>query len=437
MKNLLSSIIIDLSGFDFVNDEIPEGAKQAEIIGDGGKSIHNHGMYKKNFFKGQKLLIVMLYTYGMIDGENEGLSDEYIKKSKEVDTECIQSSIDYTGIEYEVVKNYEDAINKLISDYKRDYCNYYVCIKMSRRPYDELPNPDDDPYLLGQFIKVVNQFWKNGGGIGLFADNAPFNYQTNLLIETFFPESKFRVSGNHPGEKIIKGDNSGELEKKSTFNRKIQRSGNYKRINISCNLYSIYEGKTVSYFVEKPDDDDILYHGKNEDLTMIENPDLLKLFIPFSKDSDGGFNSAFYSSIDEKGDIIIDCSYTKFFLEMGTHGTPRYIQNIISWLGSPEKHYLKDGCKDGSEYRPKKVDINIDWNDKWQEFKARPIVDPKTLKTLFAVDYSGSITYTKHYFEKLKELRDDYYNSNRGDKFYIWGSDIHYLDEQERKWRNK
>jgi len=41
-------------------DEIPEGAKQAEIIGDGGKSIHNHGMYKKNFFKGKKLLIVML-----------------------------------------------------------------------------------------------------------------------------------------------------------------------------------------------------------------------------------------------------------------------------------------------------------------------------------------------------------------------------------------
>ena len=65
---------------------------------------------------------------------------------------------------------------------------------------------------------------------------------------------------------------------------------------------------------------------------MITNPNLLKPFIPFSKDSDGGFNSAFYSSNDNKGDIIIDCSYTKFFLEMGTKGTPRYIQNIISWL---------------------------------------------------------------------------------------------------------
>lgn len=41
---------------------------------------------------------------------------------------------------------------------------------------------------------------------------------------------------------------------------------------------------------------------------------------------------------------------------MGTEGTPRYIQNIISWLVSPEKHIIKDG----SEFRPKKVDINID-----------------------------------------------------------------------------
>jgi hypothetical protein len=156
--------------------------------------------------------------------------------------------------------------------------------------------------------------------------------QTNLLIEEFFPDSNFRDAGNHPGEKFIQGDDSGKLEKKSTFNRKIQMIDNYAKNSISHSLYSIYEGKTVSYFVEKPNDDDLLYLGKNEDITMITNPNLLKPFIPFSKDSDGGFNSAFYSSNDNKGDIIIDCSYTKFFLEMGTKGTPRYIQNIISWL---------------------------------------------------------------------------------------------------------
>jgi hypothetical protein len=57
---------------------------------------------------------------------------------------------------------------------------------------------------LGQFIKVVNRFWKNGGEIGLFSDNASFNYQTNLLIEIFFPEYKYKVVGNLPGGEIMK-----------------------------------------------------------------------------------------------------------------------------------------------------------------------------------------------------------------------------------------
>lgn len=82
----------------------------------------------------------------------------------------------------------------------------------------------------------------------------------------------------------------------------------YGRASISNSLYSIYEGKTVLYFVEKPNDD-LLYHGKNEDFIHDKATYLLQSFIPFSKDSDGVFNSAFYSSNYDEGDIIIDCSY--------------------------------------------------------------------------------------------------------------------------------
>ena len=185
----------------------------------------------------------------------------------------------------------------------------------------------------------------------------------------------------------------------------------------------------MSYFVEKPNDDDLLYYGTNEELKMITDPKKLEPFIPFSKDSDGGFNSAFYVSDNERGDICIDCSYTKFFLEMGTQGTPRYIQNIVSWFGAPEKHIQKDGCKDGSEYRPKAVQININWNDKWNGFKIRP--GPQNMKTLFAVDCSGSVRGEDVYFNKLVILRKTYYNSQRGDKFYTWGSEKHYLSEKE------
>jgi hypothetical protein len=426
------NIPVELSGYDYYQTEIPPDAKEEELTGDGKFSVHHYGMYEHNFFKGQKLLIVMPYSYGMNEGEDPRLSHEYILKSSD-NSECIQSSIDYTGIQAEVVINYKDAIERLTrqGSYKKGCCDYYACIIMSGEPYAELPNPSDDPYLFGQFVKVIEQFWKNGGGLGLFADNAPFNYQINVLIEKLFPNSNFRVAGNHPGQQTIYSDDTGQLADPAKFNKKIQMVDNYARNIISHSLYSIYEGKTISYFVEKPSDDDLLYYGKNEELKMITDPKLLAPFVPFSKDSDGGFNSVFYSSNDDKGDIVVDCSYTKFFLEMGTKGTPRYIQNIVSWLGAPEKHQARDKCKDGTEYRPKSIDLQIDWNDKWSGFKERPknMSLPENMKTIFAVDCSGSIygRVKSIYFSKLNSLYSKYYKSERGDKFYIWGSDYRYL----------
>lgn len=83
---------------------------------------------------------------------------------------------------------------------------------------------------------------------------------------------------------------------------------------------------------------------------------------------------------------------------MRENETPRYIQNIISWLGAPEKHIYKDNCKNGSEFRPLKVDLDINWNDRWNGFKERPknIIKPENMKTLFAVDCSSSITGKKY-----------------------------------------
>ena len=392
-------------------------------------------MYEKNFFQGQRLLIVMPYSCEMNSEENKNLSYQYITEKSSEDTECIQSSIDYTGIKAEVVINYKDAIERLTrpGTYKKGCCDYYACIIMSGEPYAELPNSDDDPYLFGQFINVIKQFWENGGGLALFADNAPFNYQINILIEKLFPNADFRVAGNHPGAQTIIGDDTGNLNNNGTFNRKIQMVDNFARNIISHSLNTIYEGKTISYFVEKPEDDNLLYYGEDKDLIMITDPKKLEPFVPCSKDSDGGFNSVFYSSNDDKGDIVVDCSYTKFFLEMGTKGTPRYIQNIISWLGAPEKHQQRDNCKDGSDYRPKAIDIQINWNDKWNGFKIRqknPInISIDKMKTLFAVDSSSSVRGNKNYFNKLASLRNQYYNSSRGDKFYTWDSSYRYLTE--------
>lgn len=47
---------------------------------------------------------------------------------------------------------------------------------MSGEHYAELPNNNYNYYLLGQFVKVIKQFWENEGALVRFTDNVPFNY---------------------------------------------------------------------------------------------------------------------------------------------------------------------------------------------------------------------------------------------------------------------
>ena len=156
------------------------------------------------------------------------------------------------------------------------------------------------------------------------AENDPYTFQINLFLERLvFPGGKklnFKIGGNHKGGKILIGDDSGLLNKKQTFNRKIQEVSNYKRASLAHNLDRIFEGYAVAYTI-----------GGNIDP-----------FIPFSRDSDGGINSLFYNGLDNRdgqgeGDIFIDCGYTKFFLNMKECGTFRYLQNIGGFIGSYER----------------------------------------------------------------------------------------------------
>lgn len=90
-------------------------------------------------------------------------------------------------------------------------------------------------------------------------------------------------------------------------------------------------------------------------------------------------------------------------------------------MGAPEKHQEKGKCKDEINFRPKAIDIQINWNDKWNGFKERKknLLLLENMKTLLAVVCLGSISLVINYFNKLRELGQKYYNSSRGDKFYI------------------
>mgnify|MGYP002622861730 CR=1 FL=1 len=431
----LKKIPIFLNSFSIYTAEVNNKNQEGKLQSIEGPM--RNAMYIEGSFKNKKILVVMLYSAEMNLRENPYLSYRYIKKSQPGKYYNIERALQYLKIQVDYAIDYELAIEKLTENNK-GYCNYYACLILSGEPYAELPRNNNNnsnnpkPHLLGEFIKVIIQFWKNGGGLGLFSDNAPFTFQTNLILEQLFNGSiQFRVGGFHEGKKILRGVESGILEEKGTFNRKVQVIDTYQRPLITHSLYEMYEGNTVSYIVENPNNDDILYFGKNEKLKMITEPRKLIPFIPLSKDSDGGFNSLFYCSNGDEGDIIIDCSYTKFFLEMDKTGTPRYLMNICSWLAAIEKHTIKKDCFDPINFNPKYIDIKIDWKAKFNRFMERKIKPIEKMKTLFVVDNSGSVFKQETYFNKVLHLFLTNFNAERGDAFYIWNEYYEKLEIDE------
>ena len=172
------------------------------------------------------------------------------------------------------------------------------------------------------------------------------------------------------------------------------------------NLFTLFEGDTICY---------------------ASSDDYKKLlpFHPFSRDSENGISSLFYLSDEKKrGDIFIDCGFTKLFINMGKDDTAfRYFQNIASWSARTEIHMFYDN-KDIKEWRPEGINYTIDINKKWNKFQEKPSfakkVDLEKLKTLFAFDDSTSISGETIYFNEIYRIVDTYYKN--GDKFYLWGS---------------
>ena len=233
--------------------------------------------------------------------------------------------------------------------------------------------------MIEQYIDVLIQFWKNEGSLVFFAEGDPLTYQVNLFLEKAefenFEKSNLRIRGVHTGRNILKGDSSGTLTESGTFNRKKLRLENMDRAMLSHNLVSIFEGITISY-------------AQGD----------IQPFTPFSKDSEGGISSLFYcTDAYGRGDIVIDCGYTKCFTGMTTEGTFRYIQNIAGWTAHPEIHKVKENNL--KDWRPKAVNYAIDKNKKWTKF-SKPDDIVKRMKILFAIDSSGSVKGNEFYHNK-------------------------------------
>ena len=397
----------------------------------------NLEIYSQNILRTQKILIVMLWSFDL-NKKNESpyVSPRYIVNPSSVNGNvCINTALEHFGIETEIVLDYESAINELLKTNDKGECNYYAVWIFCGPQYAILPpingeKNKSNPNLVEEFINVLIEFWNNGGALVFMADGDPLNFQVNLFLEKidFSKNEKpdFRIHGDYIGNKYLIQDKNGKMDKVGIFNKSnhkiIYKGKEIQRQSLSHNLGQIYEGYTISYAVDK----------NNKKIHFSESEKLLP-FKPFAINSEGGLSTLLYETDSlGRGDILIDCGYTKCFLNMYKTGTYKFIQNIAGWTARPEIKFLAENITPW-DWRPKGIKYKVDYNAVYNGFLKleNEESDLANMKTLFCIDDSGSTDENEFYYSELKDIISYYYNKNRGDIIYLWNETKKKITEEE------
>ena len=335
LYNKLSEVIVETDAFLLISNQEDD----MEDTGDAVKSNptgEGKELLKKDYLKGHKILIVMLWSKTLNPDENQCIHKDYITKVSPQSKACLKDALDHLGIIIDVVENYRDGITKLTSKNENGKCPYYACWIINGPPYEDLPDGSNEGFLFGQFLQVLKLFWERGGALVFLAEGWKLQYQTNEFLKILDFDGKkinFYLVGDdeekgtkeHVGGKNLSGDKTGQLKNKQQFSKKIERYGGIQRLRLDHNLFTLFEGDTICY-------------ASTDDYNQ------LLPFHPFSRDSDNGISSLFYLSDEKKrGDIFIDCGFTKLFINMERDDTAfRYFQNIASWSARSEIHLIYD-----------------------------------------------------------------------------------------------
>ena len=378
--------------YDMLNEEKSGGYDEFNRpINPKGDKI---GLLKEGSLKGQKILIVMLWSYELSKTESPLLDPKNIYQTNFKNTRCIANTVSYLGVEVKTVLNYVDAINEITKKDKNGRCNYYTVWVLCGPEIDKLPDKTNHPGLVKQFIDCLILYWQNGGSVVLFCDNEPLYFQANMFLENVkfkgengrMEKTKLRITGKDPGDQILRGYNAnGNLSVNGIYdNGTIKLPNGTERMPIGRNIPQIYEGDSISH----------------SNSNIKEN---IKPFIPFAKNSSGNICIMIYCTQGKEGDIIIDCGYTKIFFNMSTKdiATWRYIQNIAGFLARPEAHMIYDDGETAKNYRPNGVNFTIDY---FNIYKINTHNSYKTMFSILILDVSGSM---KDYYRSLIDMANN------------------------------
>lgn len=149
----------------------------------------------------------------------------------------------------------------------------------------------------GQYLDVIEQYYRRGGSLYLWGDNAPLFRQANLVLKKLFQSE---MSGNEPGEKIIGVKRAGSI------------SGIIESHPIATGIINFFEGQSIASF------------STNCGLK------------PLVYSSIGNVISVYY---DGTARVIGDGGFTRLSQDnIKRAGTDRFVLNCAIWLAHIEKY---------------------------------------------------------------------------------------------------
>jgi hypothetical protein len=151
-----------------------------------------------------------------------------------------------------------------------------------------------------RFVDACEKFHKTGRGIMLWADNGPFVYHANLVLKRLM---KTELGGSTPGQKLL---SAGAGSEKQTFDGKHL---------VTSGITQLYEGTTISYPLVGLGDLQVLATSSDGHpvICYADNQPRGKL-------------------ATTRGRIMVDCGFTRLWVEFNEAGTSRYIANSTIWM---------------------------------------------------------------------------------------------------------
>jgi hypothetical protein len=155
---------------------------------------------------------------------------------------------------------------------------------------------DSHRHLTSDALDAIESFFREGRGLYIWGDNAPYFADANLILKRLFNVAMF---GNSRGDKVVSMLTSGK------------KSGLVPGHLVTTGLVNIYEGITIA---------------------EVPTTELLR---PLVYGSNGRVVTACF---DHDGcRAIVDGGFTRLFNKWESAGTDRYIINAAAWLLNIER----------------------------------------------------------------------------------------------------